>query len=203
FISTHLREALRALQAIGIIEIRRGIGMFVTESPLNPISKSFDWSVFLKAEQVEKIMEARHILEVGLARVAALHATDEEIEEMSEILDTMSDAFRHHNTRLYEEADIRFHLALASAADNPLLLRFAQILRSALETFIKAVPHTAAGFKYHREVLEAIRKHNPSKAEAAMRRLLSVTEIHLQQAKPGASTPNPNAVLASEAISQR
>ena len=178
-----LREALRSLQAMGIIEIRHGIGACVSRSPLKAISRGFDWSVFLSAEEVDKIMEARQILEVGLARAAATRASEAHLQELANILDAMAMAFRNQDESAYEDADIRFHLALARASDNPLLVHFAEILLSALEAFIKAVPHTAAGYKRHQRVLDAIREHNPRLAEAAMRRLLAVTEAHYQRGR--------------------
>jgi len=178
-----LREALRSLEALGIIEVRRGIGSFVTSSPLNPISKRFDWSVLLEADRVEKILEARNILEIGVAQAAARRATDEQIGEIAKTLGIMADAFRSRDVQAYEEADIRFHQLLAAATDNELLVRFAQTLLSALEQFIKAVPHTAPGLGYHFEILAALREHNPGRAETAMRHLLSISDMHFQKAR--------------------
>jgi len=193
-----LREALRSLQAMGIIEIRRGIGMFVTESSLSPISRNFDWAVLLETGQVEAIMEARYILEVGSARVAANRASDEQIEEIARAFEAMAEGFHRRDKKFRDDADIRFHLALAKATGNQLLVCFTETLLTALERFIKAVPLTAAGLARHGKVLEAIRERNPSKAEAAMRRLLGVTERHAQEAKAALSTTAPKPALATQ-----
>jgi DNA-binding FadR family transcriptional regulator len=76
---------------------------------------------------------------------------------------------------LLDEQDLRFHLAVAEAAGNSLLLHLVQSLYAVVDRFIKVVPHTKAGMENHRRVLQAIVERDSAKAEAAVRVLLDET----------------------------
>jgi DNA-binding FadR family transcriptional regulator len=121
-------------------------------------------------------MEARRVLDVSVARLAAQRATEAQVAQLRELLAAMMECWAARDVSCLEEHDIRFHLAVAQAAGNSLLFHLAQSLYGVVDPFIRLVPHTASGMANHRRVLEAIAAHDPARAEMAMRVLLDETE---------------------------
>lgn len=178
-----LREALHALAAIGVIEVKRGRGTFVCDHPVDSLVKQLDWALLLQEEETRELFEARQVIDVSLAGYAAERATEEQIARLSALFEEMMASWRARDLERLDEQDVRFHLAIAEAAGNSLLLHLAQSLYSVVDQFIRAVPHTKAGMEHHRQVLEAIVERDPAKARAAMRILLDKTEQLYQRHK--------------------
>ena len=178
-----LREALHALAAIGVIEVKRGRGTFVCDHPADSLVKQLDWALLLQEEETRELFEARQVIDVSLAGYAAERATEEQIARLSALFEEMMESWRARDLERLDEQDVRFHLAIAEAAGNSLLLHLAQSLYSVVDQFIRAVPHTKAGMEHHRQVLEAIVERDPAKARAAMRILLDKTEQLYQRHK--------------------
>jgi GntR family transcriptional repressor for pyruvate dehydrogenase complex len=187
-----VREALRSLAALGLIEIRHGQGTFVARYPAEPLSKSFDWALRIGHRETEELMEVRRAVEVSVAGLAARRASDEQIEQLSSVLADMAKAMQASRSRLYDELDIGFHLALAQASGNSLFVHLTQSLHSGLEQFIRLVPHTKVGLENHCRVVEAIRRRDQPGAEKAMRILLGMTERLFEQPEPGVPLESDN-----------
>jgi GntR family transcriptional repressor for pyruvate dehydrogenase complex len=171
-----LREALHALAAVGVIDVKHGLGTFVCAHATDPLVRQLDWAVLLQSEETRELMEARRVLDVSVARLAAERATEEQVAYLTELLAGMMECWRARDVACLEEQDIQLHLAVARAAGNSLLSHLAQTLYAVVDPFIRVVPHTQAGLDNHRRVLEAIAAHDPVKAEEAMRVLLDETE---------------------------
>jgi GntR family transcriptional repressor for pyruvate dehydrogenase complex len=170
-----LREALFALAAIGVIEVKRGRGTFVCDHPADSLVKQLDWALLMQEEETRELFEARQVIDVSVAGYAAERATDEQIARMSALFEGMMESWKARNLRLLDEQDLHFHLAVAEAAGNSLLLHLVQSLYAVVDRFIKVVPHTKAGMENHRRVLQAIVERDSAKAEAAVRVLLDET----------------------------
>lgn len=178
-----LREALQTLAAIGVIEVKRGLGTFVCGHPTDYLVRRFDWALLLREEEIRELMEARRVIDLSVASYAARRATPEQIEGMAKLFEGIMKSWEARDLNRVEELDIRFHLAIAEAAGNSLLSLLADSLYAVVDRFIRVVPHTKAGMENHRRVLEAIADHDPGKAEAAMRVLLDETEQLYRQQK--------------------
>lgn len=171
-----LREALHALAAVGVIDVKHGLGTFVCAHATDPLVRQLDWAVLLQSEETRELMEARRVLDVSVARLAAERATEAQITYLTELFEGMLECWRARDVACLEEQDIQLHLAVARAASNSLLSHLAHTLYAAVDPFIRVVPHTRAGLENHRRVLDAIAAHDPEKAEEAMRVLLDETE---------------------------
>lgn len=171
-----LREALHALAAVGVIEVKHGRGTFVCAHPTDPLVKQLDWALLLQTQQTRELMEARRLLEVSLAGYAAQRATAEQRALLLSLFEGMMEAWRTRDMHRLEELDIRFHLTLAESSGNSLLFHLAQTLYAVVEQFIRVVPHTQTGMENHRRVLQAVLEGNSAQAERAMRALLDQTE---------------------------
>lgn len=164
-----IREAVNALRAQRIVEVRHGDGIYLLQRPEDVIES-------LATELVEThvdhpyIWETRQALETQCARLAAVHATDDDLRELDASLDQMRAEVEEGLPGL--EGDRRFHLGVAVAAHNPLLLRLLKGLRVALdrtsETSLTRPGQPARSLEEHRGVVEAIRAGDPADAANKM-----------------------------------
>jgi GntR family transcriptional repressor for pyruvate dehydrogenase complex len=171
-----LREALRGLAAIGIIEIKPGCGTYVSEHGAGALVKQFDWALLLQEEEARELFEARRVIEISVAGYAAQRATPEHLEGLRALGEAMMASWQARDVEGLQQQDVHFHLAIAEAAGNSLLLRLAQSLYAVVERFIGIVPHTQSGLQNHLRVLDAIARRDVEEAQAAVRELLDQTE---------------------------
>ena len=173
-----LREGLQILQAMGFIEVKRGQGTFITQNPGQPLSKNIARSIYHEAN-VRNLMEAREVLDTGLAVLAAKKAEEKDIETMQAHIDNLDRSVKAGDS-MAQTYDLAFHLALVDSVRNPLLEKFSYVLRSSLEEFIGSIEHTEEGIQLHKEVLEAIANKDAHSARDNMIALLKHTrQIYL------------------------
>lgn len=128
-----LREAVRILVDAGVLEVRRGPGggMFVAGDVV-PVELVRERSV-LRLEEMADVLEARRLIEPGVARLAAQRATDADLRPLERSIEEMREICRRGYVAADEERflqlDMQFHLALARAAGNPTV---AALMRSLL-----------------------------------------------------------------------
>lgn len=110
-----VREALSALNAVGLIEIKQGLGTFVKQ-PNEFTLPSLTLQGLVNIDQIKKIFEIRRILELGAARVAATNRTEEDLLVLKTILDEMKQGI--NDKEIGEETDWKFHMAIAKSSNN-------------------------------------------------------------------------------------
>ncbi|WP_197383633.1 FadR/GntR family transcriptional regulator [Mycolicibacterium mengxianglii] len=164
-----IREAINALRAQRIVEVRHGDGIYLLQRPEDVIES-------LATELVEThvdhpyIWETRQALETQCARLAAVHATPDDLRELDAALDQMRAEIEDGLPGL--DGDRRFHLGVATAAHNPLLLRLFKGLRVALdrtsETSLTRPGQPERSLEEHRGVVEAIRAQEAADAADLM-----------------------------------
>ena len=174
---TSLREALKAMELIGLLDSRVGDGTFVcprSEFLSRPLLWAFTGS---DHSELQDIMEARTIIEENLAGLAAERGSSEAIAEIGKAVQMMRDSIARGDSIL--EADVAFHVAISSAAQNDVLHNAAQLLRNLLRQWIYfnlALPGVSAiALKHHHTVYRAILQRKPAMARRAMRMHLSET----------------------------
>lgn len=117
-----LREALRALAIMNIIEIRQGDGTYVTSLEPDLLVQHLDFVVSLDDATILQLFEARKIVEVGVAALAARHITDEQASELERILEKSNDSI--NDSQAFLEVDLELHECITEAAANPFVKRF-------------------------------------------------------------------------------
>jgi GntR family transcriptional repressor for pyruvate dehydrogenase complex len=115
-----VREALRVLQSIGMIEARQGKGLFVKEMDPRPMVDAFlsHLSLF-DTQSFNHLLGLREVLELGAAELAAKERTEDDLAAMKSLLDSMRGRIKRQ--KLVIEEDMGFHEALVRATHNPLL----------------------------------------------------------------------------------
>jgi GntR family transcriptional repressor for pyruvate dehydrogenase complex len=167
-----IREALRMLESQGLISSVNG-GAFVVAEAANPLNSSLQLVFALDSETgVRELFELRRIIDCEAAALAAERRTDEQLEEMALAIAAMEEALPAHD-EAFVLADLRFHLAIAGATGNRLILYSMQaardVVRQALEQVVNVPRSPESAIVEHRTVLEAVTARNPDWARNAMR----------------------------------
>ncbi|MCG7434734.1 FadR family transcriptional regulator [Lysinibacillus fusiformis] len=183
-----VREALSALKAMGLIEIKQGSGTFVKSVPPNRLDFPLSTAMLSNKLDIARLLEVRKIIEVGAAASAAINRTEQDIQAMVQILEDMEQA--HGDGELGEKVDYQFHVAIATASQNPLL---ATILDQISGLMIDTMKETRRIWLYskkttseqlyeeHMNIFLAIQQQNEESAKQAMTFHLSNVEKVLLQ----------------------
>lgn len=165
-----LREAIRALAVLGVLEIRHGGGVFVSQLSAADLLQPLTFFLTLRSTEVDKLYEARQLIEGDICARAASRATEADAAELEALI--VSQEAVTGEPEKYREIDTLFHQRLAELADNEFLARAAQSLNILGLEFRKIASETpsviARSIKDHRAIAEAIRNKQPEAARAAM-----------------------------------
>ena len=165
-----VREAMRALESMGLIEIRLGEGTFVREISVDSLVEPLALVMLTQREAVRELFEARRLLEPAIAGLAARRSTDEEIHEMERILEEQAREVATGRTGLSQDA--AFHAAIASSARNRAITRIVHalidLLTQSREEALQVPGRAARSHQDHRRILEAIRQRDATSAQQAM-----------------------------------
>ncbi|SHK12532.1 FadR/GntR family transcriptional regulator [Desulforamulus aeronauticus] len=182
-----VREAYRALEALGVIEIRPGEGTFVCEIGNKPMADIMTWAVVTGKNTLFELLELRKIIETEVAALAAIRRTEEDLIIIRTWLDCMKADIEKGN--LGDVSDMKFHYAITNAAHNSLLSRLMDSISETMQTEMKVVREnlyqTAATpeilYGQHATIYEAIAKGNEQTARSAMLHHLSQAEKELAE----------------------
>jgi len=184
---TAVREAVKALREKGHVEAYPGRGTFITDGTSHAIKQSLDRLIRIgQPEGSGFLAEVREILEPEIASLAAVRADAQDIAAMREPIAVMDEARKDSDA--FIEADLDFHLALAEAAANPLILSLIDsivgLLREQRMRIFLVEGGPERGQYHHKRILEAIEHHDPVGAREAMK-------AHLRQVrKDSQKAPN-------------
>ena len=168
---TSLREALKAMELVGMLNSRVGDGTFVCPRS-EFLSRPMMWALMgIEEAELRDVMEARLIMEVSSAELAAERATPVQLEEINFAVQAMRDAIARDEPVL--EADMQFHMAISNAAGNPLLASSLLMLRNLMRQGM-LYKHLLPGIsptivKFHAAIYNAIKQKNPTAAKKAMK----------------------------------
>ena len=176
---TAVREALKALREKGLVEAYSGRGTFITDGRSQAIRQSLD--LMLKIGQAEgsiHLAEVREILEPEIAFRAATKIEEAHLAAMRDSIATMERSLQDPDE--YIEADLDFHLTLAEAVANPIILSLIDsivvLLREQRMRIFQVEGGPQRGQVHHKRILETVERRDPEKAREAMR-------AHLRQVR--------------------
>jgi GntR family transcriptional repressor for pyruvate dehydrogenase complex len=172
---TSVRQALTALEVMGLVRIRHGGGVFLARTP-DDVLPSLASEVLDRYEQLPAVIEVREAIETQTSRLAARRREESDLEAMGDALDRMERAIESGGEPA--DADAAFHAAIVHAARNPLLERLWEELTEPIDQTRRASlarpgrpPRSLAA---HRAILQAIERRDEDGAAARMREHLSV-----------------------------
>jgi GntR family transcriptional repressor for pyruvate dehydrogenase complex len=175
---TSVREALRALESLGLVEIRPGEGTFIREVSVEALVEPLALMMASQRKAIAELFEARRLLEPAIAGLAAHRATPEELLEMERILAEQAKEIGAGRTGLVQDG--QFHAAIAVAAHNQAISRLVHgmmdLLTQSREESLNTPGRPARSHQDHQRVLEAIRRRDAEGAQQAMRDHLVAVE---------------------------
>ena len=179
-----IRDAIRSLELMGLVEPRQGTGTIVREVSSEAVLNPFANALKHRQELVSELLDFRKMLEPPLAARAATHATAEDISEMEEILQRQEEKQSQGEAAVTEDAE--FHYSVALASENSVVLKVLDILmdllRDTRERSLQLEGRPQKSLAGHRRVLAAIKRRDAEAAKSAMRRHIEdVEEIVLNK----------------------
>ncbi len=185
---TSVRDAIRVLELMGLVEPRQGEGTVVRDlspdSLVNPLASLLTRNRALLAD----LLDVRKMIEPGLAARAAVHASEKDLATLDRIFARQRDKIQQGQLAIDEDSE--FHYAIATATSNRVILRVLDVLmdllRESRERSLQVVGRLQRSLDGHRRILDAIRRRDASAAEAAMRQHLDeIEDVLLRQASRG------------------
>jgi GntR family transcriptional repressor for pyruvate dehydrogenase complex len=169
---TVIREAMRALEARGLVVSQTGSGTYVRAIQGEDVANSIGMYINTQGQSysLESLMEVRRVLEIQVVKLAAERATPQDIKMLESILENMN-RFKN-DTETFSKWDFEFHKMIAQASGNPLFSFQIEPMTEALFELIWT-GSTAPGAideacEFHLEILNSLKGKNPQKAIAAM-----------------------------------
>ena len=165
-----LREALRALAVLGVLEVRHGGGIFVSQLEARDLLAPLTFFLTLRVSEVDKLYEARRLIEGEIAALAAGRGDAAVLPELEASILAQEDAKR--DPERYRDVDTTFHRRLGEMAGNDFLARASQSLNVLGLEFRRIASETpdviATSIEDHRAIVAAIAARDPEGARAAM-----------------------------------
>ncbi len=168
-----VREALRVLEAIGYIEVRLGLGVFIREHANGLEEQEMNFiinSVLKEKSRTKHLYEARELIEPNLAGLAAERITETEIAKFQDYFKDIKEKIES-DTICFED-DKKFHLLLAEAAKNDflkfLLIFILESLNADLKEYFEIEGRKKQSYLEHLKIFKAIKENNSEKANKIM-----------------------------------
>src|SRR5437016_1298733 len=180
---TAVREAVKTLREKGLVEAYSGRGTFITNGTSQAMRQSLDLMFKMAhSEGYVHLAEVRAILEPEIAALAATRIEEQYLDSMREAVAVMDRMPRDADS--FIEADLDFHLSLAEAAGNPLILALIDsivgLLREQRSRIFRVDGGPERGQFHHKRIMETIERRDPDAARDAMR-------AHLEQVREDSS----------------
>jgi len=190
-----VREALRMLESKGLIETVDG-GSFAVAAYANPLNSSLQLLLNLDQATMVDIYELRRILECEAAALAAERHTEAHLDLMDSAIEEMARGLHAHGperAELYIDGDLRFHLAIAEATRNGVILHtmraLRELIRRALMSIFLVPDSPERSSEQHRAIRAAIAARDGERARAEMRAHLERVESDIRHALSAGGLP--------------
>ncbi|GAA3922842.1 FadR/GntR family transcriptional regulator [Microbacterium invictum] len=165
-----VREALAALEILGIVDVRPGSGTYLRGRPSELLPQTLRWGLLIGERNTAQLLELRSGLEIYVARLAAGRAGATDLTALEATLARMRTTVA--DLKNFARADLEFHHALASAADNATLVDLLHVVRSLLQVYADRAVHDEGAARLavaeHDAVFQAIAAGDADAAASAM-----------------------------------
>src|SRR5699024_8168794 len=165
-----VREALAALEILGIVDVRPGSGTYLRGSASELLPQTLSWGLMIGERSTDQLMELRAGLESYCARLAAERIDAEQVTALRESIEGMREGLEDLDT--FVTADAAFHAVLGSAAGNPIVTDLLAVSRQLLRVYNDRSVHEAEDMRIaleeHASILEALEARDGDRAASAM-----------------------------------
>lgn len=178
-----VREALKALEVLGIVERAQDGSRIRAEFPLDTLSHFLSSELIIQRLEVANVYQARRILEVELGALATRNVTDDDLEVVEALLVEMERCGPQEVAR-YREIDRTFHQSIGQLAGNPILIRMWEVaydLYSRLRFSVPAPQSLEVSNARHRRLFAALASRDEARMRATVQELLVLGEQELTQ----------------------
>ena len=173
-----IRDAIRSLELMGLVEPRQGVGTVVCEVSAESLISPLTGLLVRQEQHISELLDFRKMLEPSLAARAASRATAEEIAELESILARQEEKISRGELAIDEDSE--FHYNVAVASNNSVVLKLLDVLmdllRESRERSLQMVGRPQRSLSGHRRILAAIKRHDTEGAKVAMRRHIEDVE---------------------------
>jgi GntR family transcriptional regulator, transcriptional repressor for pyruvate dehydrogenase complex len=194
-----LREALRCLSIVGVLNARVKEGTSVAADGGKFLHKILEWRLITEKHDIENLLEVRFALEGVSAANTALHGTPEDIDKARELIAKMKTSLK--DEKRFAALDLEFHITLANASGNTLLSDLISVIRSQLAKALYKVlqlPNARPlSLKEHSAVFEAIERRDAEGARQAMHAHLEAALNRYAEATCANDSPRTKAAASS------
>jgi len=188
-----VRDALRTLEVLGLLEMRHGQGTFPRELSVDRLVTPLSSVLTYQRDLQSELMDVRRMFEPAVARVAATRITDDDLAALREVLDRQRRKVAAGRSAIDE--DTAFHAALARATHNRIAVRLMETLNDLLmesrRLTLRQKGRPQRSFEGHEAIVQAVERRDPDAAERAMHEHIDRIAELLQAASDGASRSRP------------
>lgn len=178
-----IREAIKMLKALGVVEIRHGDGTYIANCINADAISPLIFSLILQPGRGKDLLELRHIFEVGYTRLAVERLDEEDIVNIENALKKHEDAVASGRVEELGEREMEFHLSILNATKNPLVIRIGVTILELLEPSIERTSRTFSerAIEDHRRIFEAIKERDIARVEEVIRKSYELWEDQLKE----------------------
>lgn len=168
-----VREAMKMLSAMGVVEIKRGNGTYMAKNISASMIDPFIFSLIVGKKTPEELLDLREMLEIGMLEIILKRATEDDMEKMEEAVKLLEEDSKRaeKNSEILNEHNLAFHYAFAQATHNSMIVKIAEALWKMFAFTIKrsTLKKTEESVQHHKMILEALKEKNSEKAKVAIR----------------------------------
>lgn len=168
-----LREALKVLQVMGMIDIRPGQGSYISKETTNFFEVPLAWSIFMNDKQIFDILQVRIMLEEKAAELASFSADKEKIAKLDLIMEEIEKAYNEEDFHTFLELDLEFHITIAECSGNSVILlqilTIQNLLKRISRTGMQSITDVEKIYKEHLEVYNYIKSGQSDHARESMK----------------------------------
>jgi GntR family transcriptional repressor for pyruvate dehydrogenase complex len=170
-----VREAMKVLQAVGVVDIRHGDGTYIVEGTSDTMLSPLVFAVMMETDRNEELFELRRLIEIGYCELTAQKATDEDwatIEKAASALESYIES-GGSDIEQFVQLDLHFHFTVLEATHNPLVIKIGKTVEelffaSIRKTYISREENTRWAVESHRRIIQAMRDGNPQHIRQAI-----------------------------------
>jgi len=166
-----VREAVKALQSLGIVEVRHGDGLYVREYNMDPILETLSFGLRSGPTRLNELLQIRLWVEKAALEEAVYRINEVEIEEMDQLMqrweEIAQEAQKPYEGRFAAELDEEFHRNLYNTLNNHTLNKLFEVFWIAFDDLDLPLLEISAPmntYEDHRQILEAVKMRDPSRA---------------------------------------